>query len=179
MDEIPDPNRLSRAIRALTVAVWCLCALSLGQLGLYIYGFVQAASFTRQASHTVLERSSSSQPPVAAEPNFHELPPDQMVKRASVILLTTYRKDGEKNRAMITEVLKRTPNTLLYHALGEEYGELSMDSRPDVSCGDGQVVFMVGSPASMRYACSYANGRIQGLGDMPLQTLRDTIRETK
>jgi hypothetical protein len=100
-----------------------------------------------------------------------------MVARASVILLTAYQDDGTRNKAVVAEILKQDPNVTLYYSVGDEYPILSFDKKKDMSCGDGQVVFMVGSPASMASAYGFTNGRIGGLGDMPLARLREMVKQ--
>ena len=100
-----------------------------------------------------------------------------MVARSSVILLTSYQDDGNRNKAVVAEILKQDPNATLYYSVGDEYPMLSFDKQKDVSCGDGQVVFMVGSPASMRASFGFTSGRIGGLGDMPLSKLREMVKQ--
>jgi hypothetical protein len=113
------------------------------------------------------------QPEIAGlERPFHDLSPEEMIKHASVILLTKYETEGTKLRAVVTEVLKRAPDTALYYAVGDEYHHLSRWSGDTEAHGDGNVVFLVGSPAEMRTAYSYFGDRIGGLGGMPLSVLR-------
>ncbi len=103
---------------------------------------------------------------------FHNLPPEEMIKQASVILLTKYEAEGTKLKAVVTEVVKREPDTTLYYAVGDEYHHLSRWSGETEVYGEGNVVFFVGSPAQMRTAYSYSEDRIGGLGGMPLSVLR-------
>jgi hypothetical protein len=99
-----------------------------------------------------------------------------MVARSSAILLTTYQDDGNRNKAVVAEILKQNPSVTLYYSVGDEYPTLSFEKQKDRSCGEGQVVFMVGSPASMASSFSFTNGRIGGLGDMPLTKLREMVK---
>lgn len=116
---------------------------------------------------------------LGAEPSedksFHELPPEELAKRSSAILLTKYQKDGERLKSVVVEILKRQPNTDLFYKVGDEFTELSRWARGNTDYGDGDVIFLTGSPASMRSSYSYRNGRIGGLGDMPLERLREMI----
>lgn len=184
MTDDSKPDALTRAIKTLTVAVWCLCALMLALLVFYGWSYVRSMQWARQARATTTSsaRTSPSEAlrgePVEEKP-FHELPPEEMVARSSVILLTSYQDDGKKNKAIVAEILKQDPNVTLYYSVGDEYTMLSFDKQKDVNCGDGQVVFMVGSPASMRASYGFTNGRIGGLGDMPLTTLREMVKRKK
>ena len=179
MTENPDSDRLARAIKLLTIAVWCLCAAVVAQLAFYVTSYVKSMRWARESMtvRSSIEKSSSSRPIPMPTPEIplHELPPDQMVARSSVILVTTYQEEKDRYKAVISEILKREPNTVLYYSVGDEYPSLSFHKEPGVACGEGQVVFMVGSPASMRSSYSFSGGRIGGLGDMPMATLRQMI----
>lgn len=93
-------------------------------------------------------------------------------------LLTSCEKDGNRYKAIVAEILKPEPDTILYYS-GDEYPTLSFFPKEGESCGEGQVVFLVGSPASMRSSYSFSGGRIGGLGDMPLSTLREMVKRKK
>jgi hypothetical protein len=115
--------------------------------------------------------------PVFEEPfdnDFHARPVEEKVKRATVILLTRLEKVGESHREVVVEIVKQKPSVRLYYKVGDEYERLSHRETP--SCegceGQGQVVFMLGNPASMASSFSYEGDRVQGLGDMPLEELR-------
>jgi hypothetical protein len=166
--------------------VWCLCALVLAQLAFYGMSYVRSSRLMREAmagstKSTMSSTSRRSVPQVAEteEPPLHDLPPEQMVARSSAILLTSYQKDGDRFKAVVAEVLKQNPDTKLYYAVGDEFATLSFYPKNGETCGEGQVVFMAGSPASMRSSYSFSNGRITGLGDMPLATLRDMLKGKK
>lgn len=103
---------------------------------------------------------------------FHDLPPREMIERASAILLVEHQEDGDKVKAVVTEVLKRTADTTLYYEVGDEFHNLSRAVRADHAYGEGSVVFLVGSPASMRTAYSFSGERLLGLGGMSLDELR-------
>ncbi len=184
MVEDPKPDALTRAIKMLTVAVWCLCGLVLAQLGFYGWSYISSMRLARQAMAATTSSiqsvpSKALRPEPSEEKPFHELPPEEMVARSSVILLTSYQDDGKKNKAIVAEILKQDPNVTLYYSVGDEYQMLSFPKQGNVSCGDGQVVFMAGSPASMRASFGFVNGRIGGLGDMPLTTLREMVKRKK
>jgi hypothetical protein len=182
MTENLDPDRLARAIKRLTTAVWCLFAVVLAQLSFYVASYAWSMRRARERM-TICSSLGSSVPRTIPMPTpeiaLHELPPDQMVARSSVILLTTYQEEKDKYKAVVSEILKKDPNTVLYYSVGDEFPELSFHKEPGVRCGEGQVVFMVGSPASMRSSYSFSGGRLGGLGDMPMTILRQMIKGPK
>ena len=107
-------------------------------------------------------------------PQFHDLPIEEQIKKASVIALVRYElaPDG-KQKAIINEFLKKNPNTTIYYNIGDEYPDASFYPKDKTSYGDGVIVFFVGSPASMRMSVTYTGDRIHGLGDIPLQLFRE------
>ena len=109
----------------------------------------------------------------AEETPFHELPVEEQIKVATVIALVRYEPAADgKTRALISEILKKDPAVTFRYAIGDEYDELSYYPRPETKYGEGGVVFFAGSPPAMRRSMSYSQGRILGLGDMPLELLR-------
>ena len=59
---------------------------------------------------------------------------------------------------------------------GEEARSLSKTNQKNTDWGDGMVALLIGSPASVRESYSYRDGRIAGLGDMPLDELNRMAR---
>lgn len=61
--ESPSPDALSRAIKTLTVAVWCLCGLIVLQLGFYGWSYFQSMRWVRckplGLRSTVIEQEAS------------------------------------------------------------------------------------------------------------------------
>ena len=180
-DDTNHVPTLTKAVRTLTVVLACLCVLQAAQLGLYAWGYVSSLRTMRQASVTtegsprVSSHSSSLAQPTPEVP-LHELSPEKMVARSSVILLVTYLPEGARFKAVVAEFLKRDPAATVYYSVGEEFPELSYTPKAGETCGEGQVVFLVGSPAEMRSSYSFSSGRIGGLGGMPLTTLRELVR---
>lgn len=172
---------LTKAIKTLTVVLACLIVLQLAQFCLYLWGYVSSFRAMRQAS-LITEGSTRVSPHTQSvtqptpEVPLHELSPEKMVARSSVILLVTYLPERERFKAVVAEFLKRDPAATLYYSVGDEFTELSYTPKGGETCGEGQVVFLVGSPAEMRSSYSFSNGRIGGLGGMPLTTLRDLVR---
>ena len=115
-----------------------------------------------------------------AGPPFHELPVEQQIATASVIALARYEPapDG-RLKAVIKEILKKTPGTEFYYAVGDEYTSGSYYPVEGRNRGDGMVIFFKGSPAMMRMSMTYTGDRIHSLGDIPLQLFREKCDESK
>lgn len=108
---------------------------------------------------------------------FHELNIDNQIEQSSVIALAKYepQPDG-RVKAIITEFLKKEPDTTIYYNVGDEYPSASYFPKDNTSYGDGVVIFFTGSPATMRMSMSYSGNRISGLGDIPLALFRDKCK---
>jgi hypothetical protein len=104
------------------------------------------------------------------------MPLEQIIARSSAIMLVTYIPEGKRYKAIVAEFVKRSPNTVVYYSVGDEYPTLSYTPKAGETCGEGQVVFMVGSPAEMRVSYSFTNDQISGFGDMPLKRLRELAK---
>src|SRR6266700_1391098 len=149
----------------LTVAVWCLCAAVIGQIDFYAWSYINSMRWSRQMTSTSMTSATSKRSrefersPIQWE-SLHDLPPEQMVAKASVILLTSYEDIGDRYKAVVAEVLKQDPGVKLYYSVGDEFPHLSFAKEKGVTCGEGQVVFMTGNPASMNSSYGFTNGRI-------------------
>src|SRR5664280_1066845 len=170
---------LTKAIKVLTVVLICGCLLELGQLGLSVWWYFYTLRLTHQSSGSTTERMSHTQPLAEPTPEIplHQLPPEKIIARSSVILLVTYMPEGKKFKAVVAEFLKRDPDTTVYFSVGEEFPELSYTPKANETCGEGQVVFLVGSPAEMRLSYSFSGDRIGGLGGMSIAALRDLVKK--
>jgi hypothetical protein len=182
----PGSDPVVRAMRGLTIAVWVLCGLVFVQVAFYGWGYVSSWRWMRKSGRIAsATTSTTSYAPSSAGmrtdtgPNFHELPADQKVAQASAILLVSYQKDGDRFKAVVAEVLKLNPGTELYYNVGDEMAMYSYYPTDNESRGEGQVVFMVGSPADMRSSYSFDHGRIGGMGDMPIDKLREMVKKPK
>ena len=131
---------------------------------------ISSAPISERAPFPVQYSSSSAQ---VQEVQFHELPIEEQIKKASVIALARYEPDADgKMKAVVKELLKKDPGTVFHYEIGDEYAPSSYYPKEATQYGDGLVIFFVGSPATMRMAMSYSGDRIHSLGDMPLQLLR-------
>lgn len=111
-------------------------------------------------------------PTVDSKP-FHEMTLDDQIKHSSVIALARFERapDG-RMKAIIKEFLKKDPNVTVHYNLGDEYAHSSYYPKDNTRYGDGVIVFFVGSPATMRMSMSFSGDRIHGLGDLPLELLK-------
>lgn len=173
---------LTKAIRRLTIAVWVIGGSLVAVFTLPWLGFI---AFSRGGTESrVVEMPSLPIPPpvVDFDNDFHTLPVEDKIERASVILLTERRDQGDRHVHVVAEIVKRAPDIRLYYEVGEEFEALSHAMRPecDAECeGDGQVVFMTGNPASMRYSSSVRGERLSGFGDMPVAEFRRLARQAQ
>lgn len=105
--------------------------------------------------------------------NFHELNIEQKIEKSSVILLAEYKqaKDG-KFRVIIKEFIKAPKDTKFYYSIGEEYENSSFYPEKGVGYGEGEIMFFIGSPATLVSSMTHENNRIRGLGNMPIDLIR-------
>jgi len=118
-------------------------------------------------------------PRISEEPKvqFYELGPEEKIEEASVIVLANY-EEGEngKLKVIMKEFLKYVPGTDFYYSLGDEYKSSSFYPRENTNYGDGMVIFFAGSPAFMKSSMTHADGRIRGMGDMPIELIRSKYK---
>lgn len=184
MNEELKPDPLTKAVKMLTVAVWCLCMAMVLQFGFYAWSYINSMRWSRQMSSTSTPSGTSKRLKELESSSIqweslHDLPADQMVAKASVILLTSYEDVGDRYKAVLAEVIKQNPGVELHYAVGDEFPNLSFAKERGKTCGEGNVVFMTGNPASMNTAYGFTNGRIGGLGDISLTTLREMVKKGK
>ena len=152
------PDTTQRKVKRLSAAVWILAiVLCLTLLASFV--FVHSLSVARS--------------------EFDRLSPEERVRVASVIALTKWQRSGSTFKCMISEILKQTPDTKFYYKVGDEIRSHSQNVRENTDYGDGEILFFTGSPARLQETFAYRNERITALGDMPISTLRDTIRTSK
>lgn len=107
---------------------------------------------------------------------FHELDIEEQIKQSSVIALARYEKNknGEM-KTIITEILKKDSDTKFYYNIGDEYS--SFPPKTNTFYGNGEVIFFIGSPATIKRSVSYYGDRIHGLGDIPVGLFRKICNE--
>jgi len=168
MNEQTEVQQIAKSLRWLTFAVWCLVAVSVVQMGAWLLPLVAPDFYMRRVT------ASSGVAKQALEP-WEGLSFDEKVKRSSMVLITEYRRDGDKLRAIIKEIPKRVPGTQFHYALGEEYPPSTVTPKENTTYGEGDLVLLQGSPATRRESYSIYNGSIPGLADLPLSKVREII----
>jgi len=139
-----------------------------------------APSFTlssTKAPASGVAANASLRESLTLHPDFHVMPLEKKIEAASVIAIAKYETVGERNKCVLSEILKQTPGTKFYYKVGDELQHCSHDIKPNQTRGDGQVVFFVGSPADFRFSTSIYGDRVGGLGNMPVDLLRKQITE--
>ena len=129
--------------------------------------------------------NTSFQPPnmemntkLSQEKPFHELSPEEQIKKASVIAIAKYEKTSDgKFITVIKEFVKKDPNTTIYYKIGDEYPSHIQNHEPNVNYGDGVIIFFTGSPATMKMSMSYSGERISSFGDMPMKMFLEKCKE--
>lgn len=150
-------DRLARKAKRLSCAVWILALLLCGTL-VVSYAVLRSLSVTSST--------------------FGRLSPAEQIQSASVIALAKWEKSDSTLKCVVSDILKRAPNTTFYYKVGDEFRRGNMHVTANTDYGDGQVLFFVGSPATFEFAVTFRNDRIGSMGDMPISDLRELIRRT-
>jgi hypothetical protein len=171
----------AKAIRGLTVAIWALVVVfAVSAMMPFVWMHFPLGMHSETASSNPEARASRTAPYIPKSSRdeyegFHDWPIEKQVASASAIVLTKHSDDGERLTSTVSEILKLAPGTTLYYKVGDEYKNGSRYLEKNVSYGDGEIIFFTGSPAQMRFSTSHADGRCRGLGDMPIETLKEII----
>jgi hypothetical protein len=176
MDPTKEDDTSTRAIRRLTFAVWALVLILIVNMSLQlITGFLPVMFARRLFDESHSPTSLRNYPSVDPMADFYEWPLEKQVANASVIVLTKFERDGPRIKSIISEILKLAPGTTFNYHVGDEYARGSRYVRENTSYGDGEIIFFTDSPATMRYSSTYQGGRLLGLGDLPIDVLRQKI----
>ena len=173
-----EQETVVRALRRLTTAVWALTIVVAAFVGLYLA--LPIASLTWSSSKQHGEEPAASAPVIeslARQPDFPAMPLEKQIDAATVIAIAKYEKVGERNKCVLTEILKQSPGTKFYFKVGDELHHCSHDIKPNETRGDGQVIFFVGNPADFRLSTSFYADRLGGLGNMPVDLFRKQVAE--
>lgn len=164
MTQPPQLDRIEKLLKSLSIAVWCLVAVNTIAVGL---------SLARREPITHFAMTSGFEVP--GFESWEGLTIEQKIARSSVVLITENKLGGGKLKAVIKEVPKRARDTTFYYAVGDEYPQLTETPREHTSYGDGAIVLLAGSPATMRESYPIYRGTIAGLGDMPMEKMRELL----
>ncbi len=174
-----ETDKLASAVRGLTIAVWVLTALTALQMGWTLWAWLrpQTLSSTEFETSSGVKSGGMTDERIREDNEFSAYPPERKIERASLIVVTKYEKDGDRQKAVITEILKRKPDTRFFYNVGDEYHELSHIGT-DHGHSDGQVAFLTGNPPRMNVSYSYEQERVGGLGHMPLAKIRELAQQS-
>ena len=114
----------------------------------------------------------------ALSDGFSRLSSTEQIRSASVIAFADWHKSGSTLQCIISEIVKKTPDTAFYYKVGDEVRRGNQRLSEGADYGDGQVLFFTGSPATFQSAVTYRNGRITAMGDMPIPEFREVARRS-
>ena len=177
MEAMTQRDENTAAIRRLTAAVWALVIVVGLNLATSVYrAFFFASVFPIHPGSMTSSVDYEGHDPLG---DFHSWPIEKQVQSASVIAFTTYKREDGKLKSIITSVPKLTPGVEFRYKVGDEYTPESRYPRENATYGEGEVMFFTGSPPLMRFSASYSEGRVAGLGDIPIQKLSEFISQEK
>jgi hypothetical protein len=173
-------TRSHSAIRRLILAVWILIVLVAINICISLFSALFPLAIAKRVAAS-LPGAFSPESIVARDSfaGFSDWPLEKQIDKASVIAVARYEKDGDRYKAVISEILKKGPNVQFHYKVGDEYPQGGYYPEDGTSHGDGQIIFFTGSPTTMRYLCSFYGDRIAAFGDMPLDVLRKLISKEK
>jgi hypothetical protein len=144
----------------------------------YVNQFLEPKTYTRESTPDSPASSAKVDAGTESQVPFYELPVEQQIEEASMIAMARYEEgEGGARRAVITEILKKAPETVSYYEVGDEHPMSSYMQKSDGFHGDGLIIFFTGSPATMSLSVTFDGERIRGLGDIPLALFREKCSE--
>ena len=182
-----NSDKLARAIRGLTIAIWCWIGFQALTYAYSMWNFwsVTQGTNTERVSHAYPASASASENDPDGEPEFDNdfsaRPIRDKIRLATAILLVEMKEEAGVHKALVQEVLKVKPGIRLYYKVGDEYDEMS--HYPGGGCGDctltqHSLVFMMGNPATMRFSTTFEGDRLASLGGMTIDELRRLAQES-
>ncbi len=109
---------------------------------------------------------------------FQHLGIDEKIQQASAIALARYEDDGLGNReAIINEFIKIAPGTEMPLTIGEAFEMFNHARDVNTAAPEGIVLFFTDSPATLKEAASFSNGRIGAFNDISLDTLKEKCKK--
>jgi hypothetical protein len=109
--------------------------------------------------------------------DFYKWPIEKQVAVSSIIARGEWKLENGVNKFIIAEIIKRESGTYFPFKLGNEYPPGNIPAKPNSDYGDGAIIFLQGSRASMRSLIAVSRGRLRGDQSVPLQTIRETVRK--
>lgn len=181
-------SELTRAaVNRLVMAIWAVVVALLINAVVSFVPWMFAPPFIGQFSQAWSLPSDEFQGdfpmPVSTERSepgrpFYELPLEEKIEQASMIAVAEYQEGSDgRMQAIITDILKKGPDTVSYYDVGDEHPMSSYYPVEGRDRGDGVILLFTGSPARMGVSMSYRGERISSLGDMPLSLFREKCEE--
>lgn len=168
----------TRGIRRLTVAIWALVIALIGNAAiLFLSSFLPMMIFANHGGESFSMGSSSIDIKDEFQ-GFHDWPLEKQLASASAVAITVHKNEDGRVKSIIDSIPKGA-NAGFNYKVGEEYAPASHYPRNNTSYGDGEVIFFTGSPPMMRLSYTYSDGRIAGLGDLPLQKFAELAKAAK
>ena len=163
-------------IRRLSLTVWLLSALVVINIAVTLF----AVLFPPWHSKTLIHPVPTAYKPAMDEDTYADVtewPVEKRIAKATVIAITRFEKDGEKYKAIITEILKQTTGVKFNFKVGDEYSPGNYYANGRTRYGDGEIILFTGSHAMMRESSVYSDDRIPAYGDMLISVFRNIIKE--
>src|SRR5574340_920827 len=131
MNKNEPVDRILAMLKQFSIAFWVLAIVGAIDIAVHIFGPMPFLSNTPQMGA------------------WNGQSVEAKISQSTVILLTENRQDQGKLKAVIKEILKRKDGTEFNYAVGDDFPELSITPKEQVSYGEGAVVLLAGSPAMM------------------------------
>ncbi len=161
--------QIAKSVRSLTIAVWVLVLITVLQASAWLVPLL-APEFVAGKVLSLPQETLES---------WEGLTLEEKIKRSSIIVITENNADGGKIRAIVKEVRKLKPDVVFHYEIGDEYGPMSVTPKADTTYGDGAVVFLSGSPATMQESYAVYGGSITGLDEMPVSKLLKMVEKSR
>jgi hypothetical protein len=171
MSDSSQLEQIAKSVRGLKIAVWVLVIINVLQASAWFVPFL--------APEFVAGRVLTSTMPNGMLESWAGMTLEDKIKRSSIILITEYKADGGKLKAIIKDVRKLKPDTVFHYQVGDEYGPMSVTPKVNTTYGDGSVVLLTGSPATMRESYGIFGGSITGLDEMPLSKFLELVDQSR
>ena len=158
-------------------------------VGFFVLSILSSFLMPQIMSHSgipVIESSGESTTtpqvkPSQNQPEFHQLSLDDQIKAASVIFLADLQQtpDG-KQAAIITSILKKSPNADFYFKVGDEYPEASYYPSNTRPATKGSMVILIHheNGSGTTEFIPYDGDRIRGLGDIPIELFKNKCAQS-
>jgi len=111
-------------------------------------------------------------------PGYSDISLEDAIAESSVIALLRYEREGNRYKAVLSEVLRRAPDASFNYQVGDEVKENSYEPKIGENRGDGMVVFFAGAPPNYRRGVSIFDDKILAFDAMPLPRFRELVART-